>query len=319
MYEDIKEVEKKFKITDFPLNIAVEPGAYCNLNCIMCANNKLTRAKGAMDIFVYKKIVDEIARENPYTRLWLDYYGEPLLQRHKIYYMIDYAKKNGLKNISMNTNGTLLDEEMAEMLLDSGIDFLSIDCDGFSKEVFEKIRVNAKRDIVYKNIEYILNRKQKRNLSKPIIEVKVMEMKENSHEISQIVEFWRARGAWTTIRRLISWGGTVSDIAPKVEDDRIACGAAIGILTITWDGIATLCVCDVNADYACGDVKQESIREIWQRRNREFVGKHMRHEFDLLPDICQNCSDWEIIGEQRFDENGQIRDKSYEVSEQMLS
>ena len=45
---------------------------------------------------------------------------------------------------------------MADMQLDSGIDFISIDCDGFSKEVFEKIRVNANRDIVYNNIENLI-------------------------------------------------------------------------------------------------------------------------------------------------------------------
>lgn len=38
----------------------------------------------------------------------------------------------------MNTNATLLNEEMAEMLLDSEIDFISIDCYGYSKGVFEK-------------------------------------------------------------------------------------------------------------------------------------------------------------------------------------
>lgn len=49
---------------------------------------------------------------------------------------------------------------MADMLLDSGIDFISIDCDGFSKEVFEKIRVNANRDVVYNNIENLILKKK---------------------------------------------------------------------------------------------------------------------------------------------------------------
>ena len=32
----------------------------------------------------------------------------------KIFYMIDYVVKSGLENISMNTNATLMDGEMAE-------------------------------------------------------------------------------------------------------------------------------------------------------------------------------------------------------------
>lgn len=319
MYEDIKAVEKKYSISQFPLNVIVEPGNYCNLNCTTCANNKLTRPKGQMNILLYKKIIDEIASENPYTRVWLDFYGEPLLQKYKLYYMIDYARKKGLQNIELNTNGTLLDHEMAEMLLDSQISFISIDCDGFSKEVYEKIRVGGNRDITYGNIEYLLKRKKELGLKKPIIEVKVMEMDENKDEIDEIVNYWRARGAWTTTRRLISWAGMCEDIKPEADPDRIACGNAVGIMAITWDGKVTNCVMDVDAQYTCGDVTKESLKDIWTRRNKNMVSKHMEHKFDELPDICKTCTDWMIIGEERFDENGNPVRKNYKHDDNMLS
>lgn len=158
MYQNVECIESNLVITEFPLNIAIEPSNYCNLNCIMCAHDKLTRAKGKMDIRLYKKIIDEISQENPDTRVWLDYYGEPLLLQFKLFYLINYAKQKGLTNVCINTNATLLTEEISEMLIDSGIDFISIDCDGYSKEVYEKIRVNAKRDEVYTNIEYFAKR-----------------------------------------------------------------------------------------------------------------------------------------------------------------
>lgn len=96
---------KKFEMKEFPLNVIVEVGNHCNLNCTTCINDKLTRKKGFMDIFLYKKIIDEIADNNVYCRVWLDFYGELLLVKYKLYYMIDYAKKKGLKNININTNG----------------------------------------------------------------------------------------------------------------------------------------------------------------------------------------------------------------------
>lgn len=320
MYEELKEIEKKYQVMEFPLNVAVEVGNRCNLNCTFCANNKLTRARGFMDIRLYKKIIDEIAVENPFTRVWLDYYGEPLLARYKLYYMIDYAKKKGLKNIDMNTNGTLITEEMAEMLLDSGIDFISIDVDGFSKEVYENLRIGADRDVLYQNVEYLLKRKKELRLTTPIIEVKVMEMEENKQEINQIIDYWRVRGAWTTIRRLISWGGQCEALVQKQlpESGRIACGNAVGICPITWDGQVVNCVMDVDAAHIFGDIQKESIKSIWQRRNKEMVAYHMSHEFDKLPDICQNCTDWMIIGERRFDEQGREINKSYQPEAKML-
>lgn len=319
MYEDLKELEQKFQMREFPLNIIVEPGNFCNLNCTTCANDKLTRPKGVLNTLLYKKIVDEVAAENPYTRLWLDFYGEPLLQKYKIYYFIDYARKRGLQNIEINTNGTLLDREMAEMLLDSGIHFISIDCDGFSKEVYEKIRVNGDRDVTYANIEYLLKRKKERGLLTPIIEIKVMEMEENKDEIDQIISYWRARGAWTTTRRLISWGGICEEIKPVPNSERIACGNAVGILAITWDGKAVNCVMDIDAKYPCGNVAKESIKEIWARRNEYLVKKHLEHRWDELPEICRNCTDWMIIGEKRYDENGDPIEKNYAADQKMLN
>lgn len=312
MYENLKELESKFEIKEFPLNVLIETGNYCNLNCTTCFNDKLTRKRGYMDTILYRKIIDEIAAENPYARVWLDFYGEPLLSRFKLYFMIDYAKKKGLKNVNMNTNGTLMDEEMAEMLLDSGIDFISIDCDGFSKEVYEKIRVGADRDVTYKNIEYLLKRRTERGLFNIKIEAKVMEMQENKDEIQKIMDYWREKGAWTTKRRLISWGGAVEEINVKVFCDRIACGAAIGILPITWDGNAINCVSDVDASIIWGNLKNSTIKEIWKKRNKEMVKFHMNHQFDKLPLMCQNCNDWSIIGEERFDENGYPIEKNYE-------
>lgn len=147
---------------DFPLNVAIEPTNHCNFNCIMCSHDKMTRKKGIMDIRLYKKIIDEIADVNPDTRIWLDFYGEPLTIKYKLYYMIDYAIKKGVSNVNLNTNASLLDEEMAEMLLDSGLSYLSIDCDGFSNEVYEKIRRGGNRDKLFKNIEYLLQRKRQR-------------------------------------------------------------------------------------------------------------------------------------------------------------
>ncbi len=318
MYEELKELEKKFEVKDFPLNIGIEITNHCNLNCIMCNNNKLTRPRGYMNVKLYKKIIDEIAEKNRNTRIWLDFYGEALVVRYKLYYMIDYAKKRGLTNICMNTNATLMNNEMAEMLLDSGLDFISIDCDGYSTEVYEKIRIGAKRDIVYNNIEYILKRKKERGLKYPIIEVKAMEMEENKNEIEQIISYWRERGAWTTLRRLITWGGSVKSITHTNIEDRIACGSGLGICIITWDGKVPTCVSDVDLENCMGDINVESISEVWKRRNKNFVKKHMEHRWDELPRICQNCTDWSIVGEKRFDENGNPINKNYSHETKML-
>ena len=144
-------------------------------------------------------------------------------------------------------------------------------------------------------------------------------MDENRHEIEKVVQYWRSKGAWTCIRRLISWGGSLKlrNMNPE-KLDRIACGNAVGLLPITWDGIATICVMDIDAKYPCGDLNKETIKDVWQRRNENFVKYHMQHEWNNLPSICLGCEDWLVIGEERFDENGKPAPKNYKNDTEML-
>lgn len=319
MFEDLKEIEKRFEIKDFPLNVGIEITNNCNLNCVMCNNDKLTRPRGYMDMKLYKKIIDEISVMNPNTRIWLDFYGEALLVGYKLYYMIDYAKKRGLTNVCINTNGTLLNYEMADMLLDSGIDFISIDCYGFSKESFESISIGANRDTVYNNIEYILKEKQRRNLENVIIEIKTMEMEQNKGEVDQIIDYWRERGAWTTLRRLITWGGSVEDVKHQELSERVACGSGLGIFIVTWDGRVPTCVSDIDIENCLGDINVDSISSIWKKRNECLIDKHMQHKWDELPLICQRCTDWSIVGEKRWDDKGNEIIKSYKHNSKMIT
>ena len=54
MYETLDGLEKKFKLTDFPLNVAIEPTNACNLNCIVCASNAQTRKRGFINMLLNK-------------------------------------------------------------------------------------------------------------------------------------------------------------------------------------------------------------------------------------------------------------------------
>lgn len=256
-------------------------------------------------------IVDEIARENPDTRIYLDFCGEPLLIKYKLYYMIDYAKKAGINNVNFNTNAQFLDEETTEMILDSDLSYLSVDCDGFSKEVYESIRRGGKRDKFFKNVEYLLQRKKQRQQETPIVDVKIIEMPENQAEVATVMSYWQRLGAWTAKRRQYSWGGSNEHANLTAKDFRIACGRALGICTVTWDGKVTNCACDFDGTVIWGDLNVDSLKDVWQKRNAQMVQHHFSHEWDKLPAICRQCNDWQIVGEERFDENGNPVNKNY--------
>ena len=57
----------------------------------MCANRKLKRKKGYMELDLYKKIIDEVTSVSTNFNLWLNGYGESFLNAD-IFDMIKYAK-----------------------------------------------------------------------------------------------------------------------------------------------------------------------------------------------------------------------------------
>lgn len=67
-----------------------------------------------------------------------------------------------------------------------------------------------------------------------------------------------------------------------------------------------------------GDINVDSMKKIWNERNESMVKYHMSHEFEKLPKLCQNCTDWMIIGEKRWDENGNEINKNYSHEGKML-
>ncbi len=123
-----------------PLRLWVEPTSFCNLKCPMCTSKDIPEDKiGYMDWGLYKKIIDE-ARDFVYDiNLFLG--GESLFHK-RLPDMIRYAKENGI-GTRLSTNATVLTKEKREALLDAGLDFIIFSFDGYEKEVYENIRVNA--------------------------------------------------------------------------------------------------------------------------------------------------------------------------------
>lgn len=319
MYEELEGLEEKFKVTDFPLNLGIEPTNHCNLHCVMCNNGRLTRPRGFMSMKLYKKIIDEVASESPGTRVWLDFCGEAMAVGWKLYYMIDYAKKQGLRNVCINTNGTLMKPEFADMLLDAGTDYISLDCDGYSKEVYESVRAGGDRDTFYANAGYLLQERARRGVG-CTIDIKVIEMEQNKEEVGKIVQYWQERGAWTAIRRRSAWGGESPDRGDvdALQEGRIACGHLLGTCAVTWDGNVAGCAWDSDCKVSCGNVQEKSIRQIWQERNQGIVSVHMGHRWDDLWDICKGCQNWRNIGEMRYDENGNEVQRNYGRDERIF-
>jgi len=299
---DRQSIKDGTLLHDFPVNVIVETSAYCNLKCIMCPHSSLKREKGNMNLDVFQKIVDEVASINPDTTLWLALMGEPLMNPGRLTSMIIYAKRHGLTDVRLNTNGLLLTTLYAESLVSLGLDYILVSVDAHQSRTYEKIRAGGDLHKLTKNIECILALRNQ-NQSKLKIVTQFIIMDENETEVDDFKEYWLEKGAIVKIRPKLSWGNTVpaSNLNLTQCDRTYPCPWLLRTMSIHWTGKLAQCDFDFEGEYSPGDITKQTIRQIWHGEIRRRQLRHFTRDF--THPLCRTCKDWQV-GRSLFFEKG---------------
>jgi radical SAM protein with 4Fe4S-binding SPASM domain len=252
----------------------------------------MDRKIGYMDFGLFQKIVDDAA-ENGVKRIHLYLHGEPLLHPQLID-MIRHVKSSGI-GVTIATNGMPLDARKIETLMHTRMnnaDHIIFSVLGYSKEVHEKVMKGVNHEKVLKNIQDILQWREILNMNGPIIETVMYIMPENKNEEAQFNKYWR--GIVDHVRRV----GNISEqfAKHKKEDNSIpsrnkTCKNLWERMTIFWNGDVTICCADLDGNYVLGNLKEKSIRDIWNSNQLLLIRKfHKEKNFKKIP-FCLKC-DW---------------------------
>ncbi len=169
--------KKSLKLPYAPVRLWVELTSLCNYRCIMCPNKDMHKeAHGYMDFALYKKIIDEAA--DFACDINLAHRGESLLFP-QIEEAILYAKSKKLFT-RLHTNGSLLTEELAHKILESGLDRLSFSFDGFDKDTYERTRVGGNFENTLQNIIRFLEIKKEKKSKTPHTSIEVIHFEYNN-------------------------------------------------------------------------------------------------------------------------------------------
>lgn len=99
----------------------------CNLSCIHCYSDSEAKSyEGELSTELAKKNIADIAQFQSPALLFSG--GEPLI-RPDLFELVEYAREKGLRS-TLSTNGTLIDEETARKIKDSGFVYVGISLDG---------------------------------------------------------------------------------------------------------------------------------------------------------------------------------------------
>lgn len=289
---DLAQVLATLVETPFPKIVVTEAIATCNLSCVMCPQASMRRPRGAMSEGLFQKIALEIARESPDTQLWLAIMGEPMLLGASLFDRVRFAKDAGVRKVILNTNGTLLDDDLADRMHESGLDEVIIGIDGHSEESYSAIRVGGDFFDVKRRVERLLSRARAGGWKTPRIVVQFIVQDGNRHEEEAFREHWLSHGATVKIRRRLGWGEGVEAPDLTIPDtERIPCPWLIRTMSVHWSGAVAQCDADYEGGYAAGDLNTQTIAEVWQGELRRRRARHWARDFSALP--CARCKDWQ--------------------------
>lgn len=275
----------------FP-GVLLETISVCNSRCLMCPIEKImdSRKVKYMDEQIFTKVINECAEHG--SGVTLANFGEPLLDP-KIIDRIKYIKRQGLY-VSIITNGSLMDFEMSNKLINSGIDLVAVSIDSIDKDVYESIRVGLKYDNVVNNITQLIKLRNSMNKSIPQVVLNYIDMSVNQGETSEFVKHWRNivdyimittnsdRGRESTT----DYGNISRNIFYK---KRSPCYYLWKMVTVLPNGNVLPCCYDVYGELVLGNVKDNSVYEIYHGKIANEIRQiHLNGDLNSLK-ICKNC------------------------------
>lgn len=279
--------------------IQIESTNHCPLDCIMCPRRHMTRARGFIDLFLFKKIVDQIKTQG--EPLCLHHFGEPLLHP-RLHEMIKYAQSKGIRTrVSINP-GSFTDQKISN-LIDSKLDSMIVCIDGMDKETHESIRQHSNFEKTMNGLDKFLKEKIKANSLYPHVIISMVKSKANEHQVDEFKRTFENKPGVDEVwlKEYSTWDGSheeINNLVPtsghskkfNTSDYRV-CQAPWKSIAVMYDGRVVPCCLDYDGKVVLGDLKKESLKQIWNgQKMKELRKQHLENDFKDNS-LCAGCKE----------------------------
>jgi radical SAM protein with 4Fe4S-binding SPASM domain len=259
-----------------PFVIFVDPSDVCNFRCKFCPTSdtdlmrRVGRSLKVMDFELYKKIIDDICEfEKPIKVLRLYKDGEPLLNP-RFAEMVRYAKdKKCAEKIDTTINASLLNPKKNLEIIKAGLDRINISIEGINAQQyldFSNYKIDF--DKLVANIRHLYDNRKKCEIIIKIPGDTLSEEDKNkfyeifgdmadSVYIEHIMSCWpefELKGVEVN-QKLGLYGQAIKEIQ--------VCPYVFYSFSINSDGSVSACFLDWSRKLIVGDVKKESVKDIW--------------------------------------------------------
>jgi radical SAM protein with 4Fe4S-binding SPASM domain len=260
-----------------PFVVFVDPASACNFQCTFCPTGHRDmirdtgRYQGAMKFDVFKKIVDDLAEfDKPIRVLRLYKDGEPFLNR-RFGEMIAYAKRSGhVEYIDTTTNGSLLSPKTLAPVLEAGLDRINVSVDGMNNAQYKQFTgFDFDFDAFVENVKWLYANRGKCEVfvkipGELISEAQKLDFFDTFGDHCDRIFVENFAPCWPEFDIEAHTGVTITKGIYQQEISATeVCPYIFYGYSVNADGLVSSCFLDWGRKLVIGDVRKQSMREIW--------------------------------------------------------
>lgn len=282
---------------DFPFRFTAEATNHCNLSCTMCPRETSGRGYGHMEFELFAKLAEQAAERD--SLFYPQGLGESFL--HPRYFeMLRTLRDTGVRYPIVITNGTYLDEEGCQTLIDTRTAYVIVSIDGADPDVFEELRVRGDYSQVVGNVRRLIDMRAAQGSEFPNLILSLVGFDEVRASQEDFEALWRPRLRETDeifTCSPVTWAGSMPQLAPRVQateeelEQRPPCRMLYKTLTVYYDGRATPCCYDHACQLEVGNANETPVEELWLGEEMQRIRRlHEEGRSGELP-LCRGCPD----------------------------
>lgn len=291
---------------DKPYSLMIDIADVCNMKCKFCFHADLDAIKkvnaqfGVMPMNMFIKIVDDIKTgwggDFGIKKLRLFANGEPLLNKNALK-MISYAKSLHIaEKVEMTTNGSLINDEIADNICGAGLDILNISVNGLTEDQYRDVcGYHMDFDYFIQQIRRLYNKRGNCR-----VQIKYSDIGYSDDEKKKFVEEFGDICDQIFVESISSSLWPDTDVNEKVRDQELdfwggkykkkkICPSIFTQMVINSRGKAKLCCSDWGSRVIVGDASTQSVKEIWERGYVPLQKRFLMEERGVYT-MCKECS-----------------------------
>ncbi|MCX7677937.1 MAG: spiro-SPASM protein [Spirochaetes bacterium] len=290
-YKDIGEVFRQFPQVLYvsPSYVEVELTGKCELECIFCFRKSFSAEHGNMDPSIFQKILQDMRYFQLPYHICIGGSGEPLLHP-QFYELMEMAlAEESVATVIIETNGVLADANFAHFISRAKERIrVIVNLNGIDEKTYLSLHGKDYFSKVASNVELLRNT----ILEPECLYVQIMKINETEKFLDAYYDMWEQKGVPIILQKQNTFLGRIqdrrySDLSPI---ERIPCWHLQRDLYILYDGKVSFCKQDVEGKFNRGNVKEVSLKEIFENGMSHFV-ENFKGNLSKNPD-CAICDEW---------------------------